>query len=353
MWKQLFALKSTNRAWHLPVVAGLCVGIPLLLGWQMDNIEAGKLASVGALVILYIQSENIVNRMMILMVCGFGFIFSYTYGALFSHLFWLAPVALALYTFMVHYALFRLNLNRPPGNFFFTMITAMAIAQPQDIQRFATDIGYVSLGVMISFVIALIYSLLTLKRSDSEEPSVIFRASKYLNITESVIFGTTVGVSLLIAKLFQMSNPYWIPVSCMAVMQGISTQHVVARAIQRVLGTVVGLGLMWCILQIKLSVLGVCLCILILQIIVEFFVVRNYVIAAVFITMLTIFLAEPNISLLVSPKELIQARLLDTLIGSAIGAAGGWLLYHQRIHFYTKLQMKKSKVILRKISSKK
>lgn len=109
----------------------------------------------------------------------------------------------------------------------------------------------------------------------------------------------------------------------MAVMQGISTQHVIARAIQRVLGTVVGLGLMWCVLQIKLSVLGVCLCILILQIIVEFFVVRNYIIAAVFITMLTIFLAEPNISLMSQPKDLIQARLLDTFIGSVIGAAGG------------------------------
>lgn len=119
MWKQLFALKSTNRAWHLPVIAGLCVGVPLLLAWQMGDMQAGKLASVGALVILYIQSKNLINRMMILMVCGFGFIFSYTYGALFSHLFWLAPIALALYTFAVHYSLFRLNLNRPPGNFFF------------------------------------------------------------------------------------------------------------------------------------------------------------------------------------------------------------------------------------------
>lgn len=353
MWKQLFALKSTNRAWHLPVIAGLCVGVPLLLAWQMGDMQAGKLASVGALVILYIQSKNLINRMMILMVCGFGFIFSYTYGALFSHLFWLAPIALALYTFAVHYSLFRLNLNRPPGNFFFTMITAMAIAQPQDISHFASDIGYVSLGVMISFVIGLIYSLLTLRRSDAEEPVVVFRANKYLNITESAIFGATIGVSLLIAKIFQMPNPYWIPISCMAVMQGISTQHVVARAIQRVLGTVVGLGLMWCVLQIKLSVLGVCLCILILQIIIEFFVVRNYIIAAVFITMLTIFLAEPNISLMSQPKYLIQARLLDTFIGSVIGAAGGWLLYHQRIHFYTKLQMKRSKIILRKISPKK
>ena len=212
------------------------------------------------------------------------------------------------------------------------MITAMAIAQPQDIQRFATDIGYVSLGVMISFVIALIYSLSYLKRSDSEEPSVIFRASKYLNITESVIFGTTVGVSLLIAKLFQMSNPYWIPVSCMAVMQGISTQHVVARAIQRVLGTVVGLGLMWCILQIKLSVLGVCLCILIHKLLLNFLWYEIMLLLPFLLPCLPYFWQSSNIFLLVSHKDLFQARLLDTLIGSAIGAAGGGCL--PRIHFF-------------------
>jgi len=117
----------------LPVIAGLCVGIPLLLSFKFDNMQAGKLASVGALVILYIQSKNIINRMMILMVCSFGFIFSYAFGAVFSNLSWYAPLALAVYTFVIHYSLYRLNLNSPPGNFFFTMITAMAIAQPIDL----------------------------------------------------------------------------------------------------------------------------------------------------------------------------------------------------------------------------
>ena len=198
----------------------------------------------------------------------------------------------------------------------------------------------------------MIYSLIVLKKSDSDENAVIFPTNKYLNITESIIFGATIGVSLLVAKLFQMPNPYWIPISCMAVMQGISTKSIWIRAIQRILGTLVGLGLVWCVLQFKLSVLGICICILVLQIIIEFLVVRNYALAAIFFSMLTIFLAEPNISLLGHSEELIKARLVDTFIGSAIGAVGGWLLYHQQIHFFTKKQMKKSEVILRKISSK-
>ncbi|HLW62778.1 MAG TPA: FUSC family protein [Flavobacterium sp.] len=354
MWKQLFVFKNTQRAWHLPVVAGLCVGIPLLLSLRFNDMEAGKLASLGALVILYIQSNNLANRMIILTVCGFGLLFSYTLGAICSHLFWFSPLILAVYTFAIHYALFRLNLNRPPGNFFFTMIASMAIAQPQNIAHIAENIGNVAFGVMTACLIGLIYSLITLKKPEQEERrTVVFHSNKYSNITESIIFGTTVGASLLVAKLFQMPNPYWIPISCMAVMQGISTTHVWARAIQRVLGTFVGLTLVWGILQFNLSLLGVCVCILVLQIIIEFLIVRNYALAVIFISMLTIFLAEPNISLLENPGILIEARLTDTLIGSTIGALGGWMLYHQRIHFFTKKQMKKSQILLRKIGSKK
>ncbi|MFT3749954.1 MAG: FUSC family protein [Agriterribacter sp.] len=349
LWNQLFKFNKTNRAWHLPAVAGICVGIPLLLGLCFDNLAAGKIASIGALVILYIQSDKLINRMMILMVCGFGFIFSYTIGLIFSYSFWLSPVILALYTFGLHYALFRLALTKPPGNFFFTMIASMAIATPKDTSTIPTSIGYLSMGVMISCVAGLLYSLLTLKKDNNTGEAVIIHQNKYVNITESIILGITVGASLLIAKLLKMENPYWIPISCMAVMQGITTTHVWARAIQRILGTLIGLALAWGVLQFTLSLLGVCICILILQTIVEFLVVRNYTLAAVFITMLTIFLTETNISLTEQTGHLIRTRFLDTLIGSAIGAIGGWMLYHEQVHFYTKKQVKKTKVILNRM----
>ncbi len=354
MLKQLFAFRETKRAWHLPVVAGLCVGIPLLLGFKFDDMDAGRLASLGALVILYLQSDNLANRMMILTVCGFGFIFSYTIGAVVAHWFWLSPLILGVYTFAVHYGLFRLNLNKPPGNFFFIMTASMAIVQPQNIENITKNIGNVAFGVMIACLIGMVYSLITLKNPMKEERrSVVFYSNKYTNITESIIFGTTVGVSLLIANLFQMPKPYWVPISCMAVMQGISTSHVWARAIQRVGGTFIGLFLVWTILQFNITVLGICLCIMILQIIVEFLVVRNYALAVIFISMLTIFIAEPSNHLILNAGNLIEARLADTVVGSIIGALGGWMLYHERIHFYTKKQVRKSQILFRKMGSRK
>lgn len=110
-----------------------------------------------------------------------------------------------------------------------------------------------------------------------------------------------VAIALLVVIILELENPYWVPTSCMAVMQGVSKKHIWTRAMQRVLGTFIGLGLTWLILQFDVTILGICISILLLQTTVEFLIVRNYAIAAMFITTLTILLAEPNISLLETP----------------------------------------------------
>lgn len=211
MWQQLFKFNKTDRAWHLPVVAGLCVGIPLLTGLFYDDIEAGKLASIGALVILHIQSNKLVKRMMILMICGFGFIFSFTIGVLFSFSVWLAPLILALYTFGVHYSIHRLKLNRPPGNFFFIMIASIAISIPHNPTGISGSIGNFSIGVMIACTIGLLYSIVVLRGVSSKPDVMVTQKSEYVNIIESIIFGATVGAALLTAFLLKLENPYWVP----------------------------------------------------------------------------------------------------------------------------------------------
>lgn len=125
------------------------------------------------------------------MVMGFGFILSYAVGSIFSSGQYLPPLMLSLYTFSVHYALFRLNLNRPPGKFFFVMLACIVIAAPKNMSAISSGIGYVALGVMISCTIGLIYRLLTLRGKVSRENMVVFQQNQYSNITESIIYGTT------------------------------------------------------------------------------------------------------------------------------------------------------------------
>lgn len=348
MLKSFFTFNKTNRQWHLPIVAGISVGIPLLLGWLMNNIEAGKLGSLAGLSILYIQSNRLIERMTILMICCFGIMVSFTMGLLFSFNLYVAPFALAFLSFAVHYSLYKLNLTRPPGNFFFIMLASMAICTPFDLGNIPEKVGYVAMGTIFTCVLGLIYSLLTLK--ETNETEIKFPQKKvYTNIVESLIFGLFMGLSLAIAFLLKLDNPYWIPISCLAVMQGGSTKHIGLRGTQRIIGTLIGLGITWLIAFGNPTTLFIVISIIFLQIFVEFLVVRNYALAVIFITILTIFLAESGGNLSAYTNQIFTARLMDIIIGSIIGIVGGWILFHEKLHFQTTLRLKKSKVIMKNL----
>ncbi|WP_073851269.1 FUSC family protein [Pontibacter flavimaris] len=344
MLRQLFEFKETERKWHLPVLAGLCVGIPVLAGYYTDNLQDGKLASMAALVILYIQSQSIGRRMIVLMASSFGIMLSFTVGIVFGFNPVVASVVLGLYAFAVHLVLYYLKMVRPPGNFFFIMIASVAISMPHNLETVPHNIGLIGIGTIISCFLGLVYSLVTLRKTRSEDEVIKVTKNQYVNFVESVTFGALVGLSLLIGYLLELEKPYWVPTSCAAVMQGASATHVWQRSAQRILGTFLGLILTWFILLLKPSLLVISIGIIVLQTIVEFLVVRNYAIAVIFITILTIFLAESGTALTVNPSELITARFFDILTGSIVGAVGGWLLYNERVHYLATRQIRKTRL---------
>lgn len=344
-----FKFNKTNRQWHLPIVAGLSVGIPMILGWYMDNIEAGKLGSLAGLSILYIQSDKLIERMILLMTCCFGLMLSFTVGLLFSFSPILAPIALGLFSFGVHYSLHKLQLTRPPGNFFFIMLASTAICSPFQPEHIAEKIGYVAMGTILTCGIGLIYSLLTLKKSNQPE-SMIHRKSSYTNIVESIIFGLIMTLSLAVALSLDIEKPYWIPISCLAVMQGSSSKHVWLRATQRITGTLIGLGITWLIASGNPTPMIMVISITLLQVVVEFLVVRNYAIAVVFITILTIFLSESGKQLTQDTNQIFFARMIDIFIGSMIGMIGGWILFNAKLHDHTTQQLRKAKILMKKNS---
>ncbi|QNF35569.1 FUSC family protein [Adhaeribacter swui] len=351
-WQQFLTFNSTKRPWHLPILAGLCVGIPLLVGYYTNHIEGGKLASLAGLVILYIQSNNLVNRMITLMTCGFGIMLSFSVGLLFSFHPMVAPLILSVFSFGVHFCLYQLRFTRPPGNFFFIMVAAMAISLPFNPDKIPERIGYVGMGTMISCVLGLLYSLFTLKKNQTDDITWTPK-NQYVNTLESITFGVFVGLSLAIALLFKLDNPYWVPTSCVAVMQGVTTKHIWLRSSQRIVGTLLGLGVTWLIIFLKPPLLVICCSMVALQIIVEFLVVRNYAVAVVFITILTIFLAEFNSVLIADPNKLFLARFIDITIGSLVGAVGGWVLFNERIHYLATRQIRRTRLVLRKKHSPK
>jgi uncharacterized membrane protein YccC len=349
--KTLFLLKKTERLWHIPLLASLCTGTPLMIGFFLNELPSGVLACIAGLVILYLPSNSsITDRMRTLLVCSIGFIISFTIGVYFSFDPIISVIVLGIFSACVHWLTLYYKIN-PPGNFFFIMIAILASCMPYAPQTILLKIGLVAVGTLFACILALLYCLFVRKKNKSVDKTVSTKITKnnYANFIEALIFGTFISGSLFVGHQLKMQNPYWIPISCLAVMQGASLHNIWRRTFHRILGTLIGLGLCWIILSINKTSLSICISIIFLQFIVEMLIVRHYTLAVIFITPMTILIAETANPIFHNTDTLIFVRFWDILIGSAIGAIGGWFIYHEKIRYHSIRRIEKiTKIIKRK-----
>ena len=144
----------------------------------------------------------------------------------------------------------------------------------------------------------------------------------------SLKYGIVLMTAAMIAFAFEFDRSYWIPVSCGAVMLGstiISTFH---RAIQRSIGTTIGILVATLILSSGPSPITVALLIALLGFLTEIFMVQNYAFAVTFITPNALLIAESTTQVH-SLSYFATARIVDILIGCVIGLIGVLLVGRQ------------------------
>lgn len=101
------------------------------------------------------------------------------------------------------------------------------------------------------------------------------------------------------------------------------------RKIHRISGTIIGMALAYWLWSWNMSPLQVALAVFVLMFIIETLIVRHYGLTVVFITPMTLLLAESALGNL-ALEELVQARVVDIALGSTIGFVAGWLLLYRR-----------------------
>ena len=340
--KALFELKKTERLWHIPVLASLCVGIPLIVGNYFDRLDYGILSCMAGLVILYMPTTSVATRMITLLACSFGFMISFFIGVCFSFNPIVSSVVLGLFAMSVHWIVNHFKM-KPPGGFFFIMIASLASCMPFNLETIPIRVGLIGMGAMLACTLALLYSLFVAEKHSPKKELIVVENNNETTLFESVIVGVFIFLSLITGRLLELENPYWLPISCAAVMQGASLKHVWQRSFQRVLGTFIGLGLKWLLLLFKMTPLTICICIMVLQFIIEMLIVRHYGLAVVFITQLTLFLAEAGGAMTVDATTLISVRFLDIFLGSCIGAVAGWFLHDEQLRHKAENQIRKAK----------
>jgi Predicted membrane protein len=327
--KPLTEIGAQKRPLGFVIVATLAVGLPVLIGAALDRFSASVLAGLGGLVILYMRQANFFRRIAILKACSAGFALSFLFGTFTSFNPALSAFTLAVTAFLAT-LICRYFRVPPPGSFFFILVASVSRTLPYDVELIPMRTGVLLAGCVGAILLASIYALIQKKPSAPASPTADNRPlDKTALVLDASVIALFVGGGYMLALSVGLDNPYWVPISTAAIMQGATFQAVWHRNVHRIVGTMIGMGVAWLIFSLSPGPWTLAVLIMSLSFLVELLVTRNYGLAVIFITPLTVILADANY-IGGDVHTLMTARLTDVVIGSLIGYTGGWVIHHKR-----------------------
>ncbi|WP_019123103.1 FUSC family protein [Brevibacillus massiliensis] len=334
-WRGVFHInRKPQSPWSKATIAALSIGIPFVIGGFLGQLQWALLAGIGGYTSLYVHNESYKQRAVKLLWVNLGLTVSFGLGLITAASPWAMALAIggvsAASTFLC--GVFRVP---PPAGFFFVLVCAVGTGLPVDLSATPLRMGIAFLGGCLAWVIAMSGWLLGSGYRGTNETQVTNRGARHEFRSafdlHSPIWATSLrnGIAVLFATLlafaFGIERPYWVPLSCASVLRGATMLDVVNRTIQRSIGTAVGVIIAGGIFIMQPSIWMLGLYVMILQFVTELIIVRNYAFAVIFITPLALIIAETGRADM-TISTLIGSRLLDTLLGCAIGAAAA-LLY--------------------------
>lgn len=132
-----------------------------------------------------------------------------------------------------------------------------------------------------------------------------------------VAAGLAGTLATLAGQWLGFGHNYWAMVAAVVPLVGHTTRHRISRGVQRIIGTVLGLAVLAAILLLGLEPWQTVLVMALCQFGAEMFIIRQYLLAQVFITPLALIstlLVVPS-----SPALLLRDRIIETVIGAAVG----------------------------------
>jgi len=336
----LTKITPSDRPWQMPFTAALAIGLPLMVGAYFNHLDYGLVSSLGGLVFLYLPNTPMHHRMVTIMACAFAITSCYALGVM-SHFSSALMVPVLTFISILITMLCRFYTLGMPGSLFFIMAAAIGAYTPLTPLQVPLMVGLVSMGALLACLLAFFYSLHRMRRHAAKAVPPLATPTFDFVVFDSVIIGIFVGISLLLAQSLHLEKAYWVPVSCLAVIQGVSVRAIWNKQLHRIVGTSIGLLVSWGLLSLTMDKWMICLTIMLLTFMIEIIVVRHYALAAIFITPLTILLAEAATMAHGSVSLLIQARFFDTVLGCMTGLAGGICLHSQAFRRIVGEQMKR------------
>ncbi len=325
----LFAFApSRGPRWPLATQAALGIAVPIAVMTLLGHAPLGYIAASGAFTVLFAGSAAVVDRARILPLVAAGLLLSAIHGVLASASDWLVSVGVVIVAIGSAAVAFGFRLG-PPGPLFFVLVYGLSahVVATSSVPPF-TYIAALAAGCAFSYAVAMTPLVLPRVRAVSARPVRELLPGPSLDADARVLLLRVAIVAVLGVLLGLVVDPartYWIVGSAVAVV-GVAAARRAAfqRGAHRLLGTIVGAGLYALLALLHPAGLWLALLLGALQFSIELVVVRHYALALVFITPLVLLLTGAATGEIGSMTVALE-RIVDTLVGAALGAASGLL----------------------------
>lgn len=330
--KDLLLIKETDDSLLRVFGAGITTGLMLFIGYFSGNMQIGTFGALGAFAFLYylpIPTKFLMRRISKVGIC---IILGFFLGAVSTFVPWTIPITISVIS-LFGFIIFRILDAPKPGAFFVIMVSSMATGTSLDFIGILNATSYVVFGVIAAVIVASIVGIMhrRLIGKDEQYNPLSFREkldyalkndSKLLlssiHHAGIIFFATYIGMSL------GLGNPYWVTISCAAVLQGRELIIIFHRNVQRIIGGIIGLLLGILLFSLDLSVLSTIIIITVLNIFVEYCMVRNYGLANFFTNPLSLLLASLSSGAFVN--DLVSYRFAGLVLGSFIAFIGAAII---------------------------
>ncbi|HAM25965.1 MAG TPA: hypothetical protein DCP11_04470, partial [Microbacteriaceae bacterium] len=215
----------------------------------------------------------------------------------------------------------------PPGALFFVLVNGVSshLAAPKALDGAGMSpilvVGMLAMGCAIAYLVVLApLALAGVRERDAvlhrERSTVSFRLDEInRTILERIVVGA--AIAALVSSPLGIHRAYWVMVTVIAILQnGHRLRLTALRAVHRVLGTLVGVGVFALIALAAPHGVWLGVLLMALQFLVELVVIRNYGLALVLITPLALTIASQADAGQVASAVL--ERVGDTLLGATI-----------------------------------
>ena len=324
-------LNDSPWRWKQGIQAGLAMGIPAAIFTVAGQQSQGMIAYFGGFLSLYCADRSTKERMIALPFVGAGLIVAAALGVLSAFNEWLTIISLILVTALSVVFTIGIGLG-PPGPIMIILTSAVCnhLAAPVHLGGTALQgdliVMLVAEGAVIAYLVVIGLSIFIYSGPEDEKPeppSLNINFDKdSASMAMRIIF--CVAIASLISKPLEAHRSFWLVVAAVAVLQGGNSNKrtTTIRAIERLLGTLLGVLVFQIISLAKPAGLWIVLIIILFQFATQVVIARNYTLALIFITPLA--LIATTIGRLNDSYVSIQGRIIDTLYGSIIALVIFW-----------------------------